>query len=221
MKSWKGVVALHCAAKSGNNITNQLLLAHGADDRALDNNLNAMLHYATQNHYNGKASIELYLNRNANIDQQNSAGETPLHTAAKYADIESNRFLLTHGAKPDILDNISKTALHKATKNRDHGDETVELYLSQDFDLEAKDSDGWTPLCHAVVSGNHHDILRLLSHGADMFVRTNEKLTFGQIAHQRLSKEKIKWISRTFCKEGGEFTEDEDEYLTDDDEYTT
>lgn len=50
------------------------------------------------------------------IDKQDNLGRTPLHIAASVGNEEMVKYLLKHGAKPDIKDNLGNSPLHHAAK---------------------------------------------------------------------------------------------------------
>ena len=85
-------------------------------------------------------------------------GRAPLHAAAMENDIEAVDDLL-EWIDVDFRDSREATALHYAAQ-RGHID-LVAVLLKQGANLEAVDSQGWTPLWYAIQSKNH-DLVQLL-----------------------------------------------------------
>ena len=66
--------------------------------------------------------MELARKRGLSVNSQANDGTTPLMNAINLKHYETMKYLLNHGANPDICDAFNQTALHKACMN---GDETA------------------------------------------------------------------------------------------------
>jgi ankyrin repeat protein len=126
-KNHQGEIALHVVSRSrhdlegGINVT-ELLLEHGMDVNAQDNNHNSPLHSAS---YGGKVEIaRVLLNHGAQTDTKNDRGETPLHEVShgeykSQADgVDLAQLLLASGADVNAQDENGVTPLHLASRCR-------------------------------------------------------------------------------------------------------
>src|SRR3990170_758099 len=104
--------ALQRLAGEGNNLLINILLDHGADIEARDNNDFTSLHYAVSRGH--QATVAFLLDHGANIEAQNNIGLTPLHYAASKGHQATVAFLLDRGANIEAQDNIESTPLHYA-----------------------------------------------------------------------------------------------------------
>lgn len=118
---------------------------------------------------------------------------TPLYLAVQYGDVESIKFLLSHGAsindpiyenspliniaaesgKSEIVEylikhgaDLEKNTWIYAAKSGDY--ELFKEFLRVGLDVNALDSEGNTPLMHAISSGNLDFVKFLVSSGADV-----------------------------------------------------
>lgn len=105
----------------------------------------------------------------ANVNAENSFGDTPLSQAARFGAKGVVAILLAHGAKVNHKDGEGRTALHSAVQSDDPA--TVALLLTRGADTNARDEAGKTPLALAADSRSDHSadhaaILKLLrQHG--------------------------------------------------------
>jgi ankyrin repeat protein len=142
-------------------------------------------------------AIRLLLKHHASAAQPDEMGECPLHWAAFGFD-DLHYFHLYLSSSPDVeaalhLENhAGETLLHFASL----GDrlETIEFLISRGLNVNARNSNGWTPLMCALTPGNGYVLYRggghikklqhalrtakfLLSHGADPLIVTDEGWT--------------------------------------------
>lgn len=104
------------AARNGNLPMIKSLLQNGAD---LEKFKDAMLREAAKGGH--QAIMQLLLNRGAAINgKSTSFGNTPLHKAARYRQLETVKFLLARGAKADAHNNKGDTPLDSALSLPDH-----------------------------------------------------------------------------------------------------
>ena len=111
---------------------------------------------------------------NPNI-RSTADGGTPLHVTADRGYLGIVKFLLRHGADPNIQNNYGWTPLHFVAS---YGyPEVAELLLKHGANPNVQDNDGDTPLHKAAVSGYLEVVELLLERGADPNMRDNDGST--------------------------------------------
>jgi ankyrin repeat protein len=111
---------------------------------------------------------------NPNI-QSTAEGGTPLHVAADRGYLRIVKFLLKHGANPNMKNDYGNTPLHDAAAFGHR--EVVKLLLEHGANPNIRDNDGYTPL-HYAVGFCYVDVVRvLLDHGADPTIRDKKGRT--------------------------------------------
>ncbi|KFY67363.1 hypothetical protein V496_01633 [Pseudogymnoascus sp. VKM F-4515 (FW-2607)] len=189
---------LTCALKT--------LLDKGADPNMTDGSGQSALHILTAPVPTGQVSggsqllnetaIHLLLQYKASVSQPDSAGECPIHWAAYGFDLRLFHTYLSSQPGPDrdallrLTNNNGETLLHYAAAGC--GIEVIEYLLSQGLDVNATNSNGWTPLMCALTPINSNAVEEispktvseatrsayyLLSRGADPSTVTNEGWT--------------------------------------------
>ena len=99
------------------------------------------------------------------VKAQTSEGETPVHQAAKYGELEALRFLLAHGGDVQAKSKQGVTPLHLAAAFGEL--ETVKVLLDSGAEVDPKEETGMTPIM-AAQAQNHPEIVELLKQaGAD------------------------------------------------------
>lgn len=174
----QGFTALHIACKAGKSEVTQLLLERGAAIDARTGKGMVPLHFAAGN----EACDERFVNTIRlvfGIKQEDE--RVPFHmTRTKWP----VRMLLERGANPIAKTNKGETPLHFAAMNG--RDETVELLLDVEVDLDAVTESGETPLhlsCRTPLESEtaaprYVRVMQLLlKHGANCDARTNEGWT--------------------------------------------
>ena len=156
---------LHTAARKGRTSIIPLLLANGADVNASDTVLgDTPLHYAVWTKMDSKrqlATAKLLIEAGADVNKQNSSGETPLFLASTP---EAARFLIAHGAEVNVRDEGGMTPLHSARSK-----EIAAVLLEAGADISARDNDGLTPLMIALAFDRSLDLVEfLVAKGADV-----------------------------------------------------
>jgi hypothetical protein len=112
----------------------------------------------------------LLVHYGANVNAENSFGETPLSQAARFGAKGVVAILLAHGAKVNHKDQEGQTALHSAVQSDDPA--TVALLLAHGAEVNSRDESSKTPLALALDSRSDHSadhaaIVKLLrQHGA-------------------------------------------------------
>lgn len=107
------------------------------------------------------------------IDSHSKDGFTPLALAAFFGHREVAAFLIDQGANIDLAaTNQMKVApIHAAVSARHHT--IVELLVSNQANVNARQQQGWTPLQSAAQSGDEALVRLLLAHGADPALRSD------------------------------------------------
>lgn len=115
-----GWTPLHSSASAGHVGVLEVLLNHGAFARALTNEGASPLHYFVRNPSHDPIILhrvlQAFVERGADVDQQNKHGEAPLHQAAMRGRTQCVLYLLNNGASPNIISHNGETPLHFATR---------------------------------------------------------------------------------------------------------
>ncbi|XP_063924516.1 putative ankyrin repeat protein RF_0381 [Zophobas morio] len=168
-----GVSPLHLACNCGNLETAQILLAKGANINDVDYNELDALHYASSSTDTNTNLITLLLDKGLNVNCVNKYGASPLHFARKSDNID---VLLEAGAQLQSLDNNNNNILHYVSRTTDEVIELLNYLLSAaDFNVNAQNNCGTTPLQLACKSGNFLFVKELYEHGAELNILDNDK----------------------------------------------
>lgn len=171
-----GLTALIYGVESHSLGMVQSLLRAGADMNMKDSEGNSAFHAAVWTGID--ALIKLFLDRGANINQQNYYGSTALHIATlrhrshnpPEAMLLAIRLLVDNGADTAITNSQGQTALHLATSCSDIG--VVRLLLRSGRGImdviDAQDSRGRTAISIAQRVGNLQVFELLRRYGADI-----------------------------------------------------
>ena len=184
MKRADGAIALHYAVWFGLKEKTEFLLSKGSDVKARDGNNEGAtpLHVAVWKSPNN-GIVELLIENEADVNDKNNTGETPLDWAIKFKRTELADLLRKHGGKtgkeleggepvveaaqtepptakaPDI-------SIHDAIEKGNI--EAVKQHLAAGADVNAKNKYGSTPL-HRAIEAAHKEIAELLiTNGADV-----------------------------------------------------
>jgi ankyrin repeat protein len=203
VSQYGGQTPLMFAAAYGKIETMKLLIEHGADVNARDNNMGTPIMYATQQMYEkSEKTILLLVDKGANINAIDSEGNTALMKSGS-ADI--NNLLITKGANVNITNNAGKTYEQIIIDDR-LGRKT-----------ESKDqlsSKGWKEGSSSIDTEDYSaDINNLLiTKGANVGITNNAGKTYEQIIDDRLGRktESKDQLSSKGWKEGSSSIDTED-----------
>jgi ankyrin repeat protein len=164
----------------------ETILTKGGDIQSRNQNSGAtLLMTAAANNY--LETVELLLNRGADINAPDSSGHTALMEAATRP--RSWRLLLKRGANVHLTDRDGLTALYHAAWAGDV--DMVRALLAHKADVNARSPSLWTPL-HYVAARDPRVIKTLLQAGAEVNARDNAGETplfnalYGDIARVRI-----------------------------------
>ena len=201
------------AARFENVATIRMMLEHGVDVNARNNNDSTPLHEAARN---GKVdAMRVLLDHGADVNARENDDIIPLHEAARNGMVGAIRLLLDHGADVNARKNNDSTPLHEAARNGkvnairvllDHGADVnartiydttplfeaveiknvdaVRVLLEHGADVNTSWNKGTTPLHEAVQTGNVDVMGVLMEHGADLNARKNDDTTPLHVAAQ-------------------------------------
>lgn len=159
-----GTPALHIAALRGHNEAIKLLLHYGADANLKDALGYTALHWAAK--CGSVPCIQTLFAQKVPLDALGEYERTPLHMSVYNGHAQATIFLLNNRAPINAQtssDDNCKTALHDAVIHQDEAlVDTLTRY--QGLDVNIKDKLGWTPLRHAIISGNRCIIAFILQH---------------------------------------------------------
>ncbi|KAE8378473.1 ankyrin repeat-containing domain protein [Aspergillus bertholletiae] len=130
------------------------------------------LHVAVSTTCSTNTLLPRLLYARAPVDQQKDTGETALHAAARWNNLDGVRQLLQAGATVDVSDRYTWTALHLAAR---YGYvDIVSLLLESGADINRRGFHGWTALHFAVREGHADCVALLLKYGVDEGVCDND-----------------------------------------------
>ncbi|XP_014228406.1 ankyrin-1-like [Trichogramma pretiosum] len=175
-----GNTPLHVALYRINNLAARLLLRSGANPTLANKDGEIPLHIVCV--YYGLYDVESFSMffelsndkyHSVQLNAKGNGGNTPLHYVLYNKNKEVAEFLLRRGADPHLTDDLGNTALHTISKNS-HNEDLVEIFfkvsdeLNQQLQIDARNSNGKTPLYFALTWGNKKMIEQLLRRGADL-----------------------------------------------------
>ena len=128
------------------------------------------------------------------MNSRDVSGNTPLHLAAEgFVNAELVRVLLVSGADPNAEDDSGCTALHKAVGAwSDQSDKKVELLLAAGTKAVVPNHTGSSPLHYASTIGYISAIRLLLSAGAIVNQRNNDRKTALDLAKNNACRDLLR-----------------------------
>ena len=188
-----GTTVLMRAAKHGHAEVAGLLLEHGADINAKDNEgWTALMGAAWRGH---AEMINFLLEHGADIDAKDNEGWTALMKAAWKGYAEAAKILLKHSTGVNAQDNAGWTALMGASK--EGRSEIAEALIQYGADVNIASNNGITALIEAAGGGRTQVVEILLEHGADI----NAEDEFGRTAlimAERNHHDEVAQLIRTY-----------------------
>jgi serine/threonine-protein phosphatase 6 regulatory ankyrin repeat subunit A/serine/threonine-protein phosphatase 6 regulatory ankyrin repeat subunit B len=143
----------------------EFLLSHGADPnvKTIKGRAPALVLAARR-----AEIVKALLKRGADPNAKNQFGQTALHLAALWGEVDSATVLLSHGARIDEVDEDGRTPLHLTVGNGyAHVKEMTELLINNGANVNASDKRRATPFG---LSRGKKDIAALLdAHGAHSY----------------------------------------------------
>lgn len=177
-----GATTIHIASANGNNEVINILLNK---DNTLINEADSMkdtpLHWASIK--NQTDTISLLLANGADTKLTNSDGNTVLHYAAMYGDVNTVNVLLeADSSLASVENNEGITPIYYAIVVSDN-DILSSIITNGQIDINKKDSLGYTPLHYAANYGNMEAVVLLVEEfNADKTIVNDDNFTASDIA---------------------------------------
>ena len=179
---------LHLAIRRNQFALAGVLLEHGADPIAENDEGQTPLHILSESVINDKDDVYhvldhalLLLKHGAEVNRQDKDKETPLHLAIRWDWLELAGILLEYGADANAENDQGKTPLHILSQSESQHESNVLdqalLLLRHGAEVDKRDNANQTPL-HLTVRKNWFRLSRiLLEHGADPIGENDEGQT--------------------------------------------
>ena len=106
------------------------------------------------------------------IHARDDDGWTVLHSAAKSGDIQILQYFIENGSNVFSQTKVSQNSLHLAAENG-HLKLCKRLLQDFNFDIHARDDNGWTVLHCAVKSGDLELLQHFIENGGIFLVKQN------------------------------------------------
>ncbi|EAY02659.1 hypothetical protein TVAG_253100 [Trichomonas vaginalis G3] len=151
--------------------TNQIelsryLISHGANVNIKDFSGQSALHYAVRSPIYSKDAIQVLIENGADINSQNSHGDTALMLSLQQQKLYLLKMLLDYNKYNfGLFDQSGMNIIDKASFLGNN--EAIELLLDHGCDVNLKNNDGYIPLSYALLGKQYEAAKLLLSKGAD------------------------------------------------------
>ncbi|PVD36268.1 hypothetical protein C0Q70_03246 [Pomacea canaliculata] len=161
--------SLHFACSNNHDEVAEILLTGGAEVDAKDINGWTPLHIAS---FQGYMDVVNVLMRHlASVNEKTLLNVSALHLACIYGHLNIVNSLLSHGAEVNATDpRDSFTPLHFATLSGQA--QIIKSLIDNKAELNRVDSKGFSSLCYACNRGQKEVVDILLSHGANVNIKT-------------------------------------------------
>uniref|UniRef100_A0A0A9WM61 Serine/threonine-protein phosphatase 6 regulatory ankyrin repeat subunit B n=1 Tax=Lygus hesperus TaxID=30085 RepID=A0A0A9WM61_LYGHE len=161
----RAATALHLAALNGHTEVVEALITNGADVNARSSSGGTPLLFAVET--NREDIVRTLLQSGADVNCIDADNFAPIFHAASNGNVTIAKILLEKGARVNLAFHpTGQTPLHYAVGWTDNA-KLVELLLTYKALINAKDSQGVTPLHQAARCGHPASCAVLLNHGAD------------------------------------------------------
>uniref|UniRef100_A0A8V1A6K4 Uncharacterized protein n=1 Tax=Gallus gallus TaxID=9031 RepID=A0A8V1A6K4_CHICK len=127
------------------------------------------------------------------INALNSSNETLLHVAASQGHLSIMEYLISKGAKLDVMDQKGRIPLHRAAE-KGHGDAVKVLLLSAGAKINAVTKEFVTPLHTASQRGNADVALQFLHHKANVNAKDKQSKSPLHFASERGDKTMVEML---------------------------
>jgi hypothetical protein len=194
-------IPLYYAALCGfANLAKQLIVKYPQHVNAIDGHYMTPAVAALAGRYFELAQV---LHRNgSSVEPQGDRGNTPLHSAAWYGDLEMVQVLLECGVDVDAQNSYYSTPLSLASRGRHDDPRVARLLIERGADTNPRGSKGFTPgtkgftPLHYALKRRTIKIARvLIEHRASVEVKDDEGRTPLDVASEQQRKEIIKSLS--------------------------
>jgi len=214
----KGATALHVACHDevpdGNQCTSmnnivRMLLAKGADVGAIDGHGRTPLYIACASKKDRSKLIEILLENGANPERQHN-GETPFHTACRFANLKHVQLLFERGVQLEATSNLDSTPLIKTASSFGSDEDVkkvVKFLLDKGAVVNATDYRGRAALHVACGGGKLETARLLLDHGAGLEARDQSNHT---PLHHACNGDKLDVVKELVKRGAGIFARDYD-----------
>jgi ankyrin repeat protein len=161
----------------------RLLVEHGADLHATNGQGRNFLHQLAIQDEPCLDTLQFLLQAGMNVHLQDEDKRTPLHVMAQYGWIEGMKLLLAHGADVRAMDHSQSSILHAvAEADSGHSSQVVELLVQAGASVDARNSNGKTPLMIAARNNHINSFMAFMAAGADVHAVDKSGQTARQIA---------------------------------------
>lgn len=164
-----GNTALHLAAELKRPRILSFLIEKGASTSVLNRDGMTALQLACK--IDNCEAISLLLERGAKLEDRSAHGDTALHISATEGNWIAFDLLVAGGADINAWDSKGESLLHKQARKGSTVSVAAHL-LEKGANIEACNSQGYTPLQCAALTGNKLMFLFLMNHGANIDVHT-------------------------------------------------
>ncbi|XP_051168998.1 ankyrin-3-like [Leptopilina boulardi] len=162
-KEFQGRTLMHVAAAKGHEQIVCLLCQRNARIDRGDRDGNSPLHLAIKGNHTDL--IHLFV-KESTVNLTNSIKEAPLHIATANNQIQIVQLLLDNGANSNEQDANGSTPLHIAVKMKRPNLKIITLLVEHEANGNLLSDELFTPLYHAVSSGNIEIVQILVKYGA-------------------------------------------------------